>query len=362
MAKMTRTAFNKLTGSKLNTALPAEVTVSGKTVFHAVASVVAPQSNANYTDDELVKLLINNDTDSVHVADARHRITLWKNGIQPPTPTPVPTTPLGSEADISKPYWLGEWSGNVGDSVRNIIKEVGTNTPLLVMYNIPGRDNGNYSAGGLKTAQQYYDWAGAIAAAIGTSKAIVILEPDAVGLSQSLSESAKTERYNMLQGAIDALKSKPNVKVYIDSSIWSGVDKSVEMLKKFKGLDGFACNVSGYLDMGRCGDYAIPVHEKTGLNYVIDTSRNGNGAPHGPDKWCNQTDTKVGTTPTMNPAIVGCDALLWVKVPGESDGLGINDDGTKPRTDVPSAGTMWPEFRDAIYSGDWTAFKAKYKV
>ncbi len=107
--------------------------------------------------------------------------------------------------------------------------------------------------------------------------------------------------------------------------------------------------------------YASAVSSKTGLPFVIDTSRNGNGNPHAP-AWCNVTDTKVGLVPTTTTNIAKCDAFLWVKVPGESDGLGINDDGSHPRSDVPSAGTYWPEFHDAIYSDDWAAFKKKYNV
>jgi endoglucanase len=246
-------------------------------------------------------------------------------------------------------------------STEDKVVESPTSQNLFVLYNIPGRDNGNYSAGGLKSAQEYYDWVGKIADAIGTSTAIVILEPDALGLSRSLSDQQKTERYAMLNGAIKALKAKPNVVVYVDSSIWAGVDDSVNLLKKLTGMDGFSVNVSGYDDMGKCRDYGTLVAEKTGLRYVIDTSRNGNGNPR-PGKWCNVTDTKVGLLPTFNTGAVHCDAYLWVKVPGESDGLGINDDGSNPRNDVPSAGTMWPEYRDAIYSGNWTAFKTKYRI
>jgi endoglucanase len=165
----------------------------------------------------------------------------------------------------------------------------------------------------------------------------------------------------MLNGAIKALKNKPNVKVYVDSSTWAGVDDSVNLLGKLSGMDGFSCNVSGYNDQGSVLNYASAVANKTGLHFIVDTSRNGNGNPHG-SAWCNVTDTKIGHTNTFTTNVDKCDAFLWVKVPGESDGLGINDDGSHPRNDVPSAGTPWPEYHDAIYSGDWSAFKAKYHI
>ncbi len=227
-------------------------------------------------------------------------------------------------------------------------------------YNIPGRDNGNYSAGGLGSPAEYKTWITGIANGIGSSKAIVVLEPDALGLSRSLSDQKKTERYAMLNDAIKTLKVNSNTKVYVDSSIWAGVDDSVNLLQKLTGMDGFSCNVSGYVGLDICNEYAQAVRARTNLNYIVDTSRNGNGEPH-PGKWCNQTDTKIGTSNAMNP-LTGCDAYLWIKVPGESDGLGINDDGSDPRNDVPRAGESFPDYKTAIYSGDWSTFKAKYNV
>jgi endoglucanase len=48
--------------------------------------------------------------------------------------------------------------------------------------------------------------------------------------------------------------------------------------------------------------------------YVVDTSRNGNGSN---GEWCNPPGRKLGV-----PAQVGggAEMLLWVKVPGDSDG------------------------------------------
>ncbi len=56
-----------------------------------------------------------------------------------------------------------------------------------------------------------------------------------------------------------------------------------------------------------------------GLGAVIDTSRNGNGAP--PDgAWCDPAGRKLGRPPTPSTGEAGIDAYLWVKPPGESDG------------------------------------------
>ncbi|MBO0916302.1 glycoside hydrolase family 6 protein, partial [Streptomyces laculatispora] len=52
---------------------------------------------------------------------------------------------------------------------------------------------------------------------------------------------------------------------------------------------------------------------------VIDTSRNGNGAPKA-GQWCDPEGRALGTAPTTDTGQARIDAYLWVKLPGESDG------------------------------------------
>lgn len=62
-------------------------------------------------------------------------------------------------------------------------------------------------------------------------------------------------------------------------------------------------------------------------HFVIDTSRNGQGAwtqpadhPAGdPQDWCNPPDRGLGYRPTANTGQPLVDAYPWVKIPGESD-------------------------------------------
>ena len=54
-----------------------------------------------------------------------------------------------------------------------------------------------------------------------------------------------------------------------------------------------------------------------GVGYVIDTSRNGNGSN---GQWCNPSGRALGERSVAVNDSTGLDALLWVKLPGESDG------------------------------------------
>lgn len=57
-----------------------------------------------------------------------------------------------------------------------------------------------------------------------------------------------------------------------------------------------------------------------GKHFLIDTSRNGNG-PISAAAICNPRGRALGNLPTTTTGNVLVDALLWVKVPGESDGV-----------------------------------------
>ncbi|MEV4383202.1 glycoside hydrolase family 6 protein [Streptosporangium sp. NPDC049644] len=50
--------------------------------------------------------------------------------------------------------------------------------------------------------------------------------------------------------------------------------------------------------------------------WVIDTSRNGNGSN---GEWCNPAGRKIGMTAQVGGG-GGTEMLLWVKIPGDSDG------------------------------------------
>jgi endoglucanase len=89
-------------------------------------------------------------------------------------------------------------------------------------------------------------------------------------------------------------------------------------------------------------------------HFVIDTSRNGRGAWAAPagvypdaETWCNPPDRGLGLRPTTTTGNELVDALLWIKIPGESDGqcyrgLGGPEDPERGMVD-PAAGQWFPE-------------------
>lgn len=85
---------------------------------------------------------------------------------------------------------------------------------------------------------------------------------------------------------------------------------------------GFPTSIGMLIDTGRngWGGPARPteVSDSTDLNTYVNESRLDR-RPIRSD-WCNQVGAGIGTRPTADPA-PGIDAFIWVKPPGESDGV-----------------------------------------
>jgi endoglucanase len=222
-------------------------------------------------------------------------------------------------------------------------------TALLVLYDIPHRDCGQYSQGGAADGNTYRAWIDGVAAGIGDRLATVVLEPDAVLhlVDGCTPEEFHEERYDLLKGAITKLKSLKNTKVYLDAGNagWGHPDQIFEPLER-AGIDladGFAVNVSNFYSTKDSIAYGKQLSAKVGdKHFVIDTSRNGNGpytAGKADENWCNPPGRELGEPPTTKTADPLVDAYLWVKRPGESDGTCKGG---------PTAGQWWAGYALAL--------------
>jgi endoglucanase len=140
-------------------------------------------------------------------------------------------------------------------------------TPVLVAYNIPFRDCAQFSAGGATNAADYAAWIDGFAKGIGDQPAIVILEPDSLGIipfftpyyaagpewcqpAEADPATAAADRFAMIKAAVARLNQQPGVKVYLDAThaSWLGVGEAAHRLM-LAGIDaaaGFYLNVSNY--------------------------------------------------------------------------------------------------------------------
>ncbi|MFD6497487.1 glycoside hydrolase family 6 protein [Streptomyces sp. NPDC059944] len=243
----------------------------------------------------------------------------------------------------------GEWIGpeNPEQEARGFTEaaEKADRAAVIVLYNIPHRDCGQFSQGGAADGNAYRTWIDGVARGIGDRPATVILEPDAILhlVNQCTPQEFREERYDLLKGAVTQLTSLENTKVYLDAGNagWGHPDQIFEPLRAagVDRADGFAVNVSNFYSTEDSVAYGKRLAAKVGnKHFVIDTSRNGNGPYTGgkPDEnWCNPPGRALGENPTTKTADPLVDAYLWIKRPGESDGTCKGG---------PKAGEWWADY------------------
>ena len=175
------------------------------------------------------------------------------------------------KAVINTPTAVWVTSGSPKEAeqqVRQITQQAaGKKTlPLLVLYNIPFRDCAQYSAGGATSVAEYKAWIDGVVKGIGDRQAMIVLEPDSLGIipwytnidgalewcqpKEADRATAATDRFVMLNYAVDKLTALPNTSVYLDGThnAWLNVGDITDRLIKagVAKADGFFLNASNY--------------------------------------------------------------------------------------------------------------------
>ena len=183
---------------------------------------------------------------------------------------------------------------------------------------------------------------------IGDRKPIVIFEPDGLPHTLSMNKRDVDQRISLMTEGLFILANTCKARIYIDigHSNWLEPEQAGKLLNSIivDRIPGFSVNVSNYRSTAECIRWAERVGEYTERrHFVIDTSRNGNGA-YG-NEWCNPPGRSLGHPPTTDTKHPECDAFLWIKIPGESDGYCNGG---------PRAGKFWPEYAsDLVNNTEW---------
>ncbi|MDP9738051.1 glycoside hydrolase family 6 protein [Curtobacterium sp. 260] len=250
------------------------------------------------------------------------------------------------QIDVIADQPVATWLTNPSESVtRQVVRRVVRNaeqqhrTPVFVLYAIPDRDCGSYSAGG--TAEDaYLPWVRSAVRAMAGSHAVVLVEPDSIAQIH-VCERLGRERLRLLDRAVDELAGH-GLTVYLDGGNEDRVPVT-EMARWLRaaGVDrtqGFATNVSNFYRVDTERAYADRLADAIGgdPHFVIDVSRNGQGWR---GTWCNPEGAGLGQAPHVTAGSTRLDALLWVKTPGLSDGTCNGG---------PAAGQWWESYALAL--------------
>jgi endoglucanase len=163
---------------------------------------------------------------------------------------------------VPQAVWLtGGTPSQVNATVTSTLQEANEERalPVLVLYNIPGRDCGSYSVGGAENTTDYETWIDAVAAAIGSQKVLIVLEPDSLAdlpsdcgynPTQVNVPQATADRYTQINYAVTTLEAGSQTLVYIDAgnSHWQAVPIMAARLAQagIQQAQGFFTNVSNY--------------------------------------------------------------------------------------------------------------------
>lgn len=185
--------------------------------------------------------------------------------------------------------------------------------PVLVAYNIPGRDCSQYSAGGAPSDAAYQQWIDSLARGLGHGKAVVILEPDALanlpsdcGAAYQAANPQVTDATREADVAygVTTLEKDPNAAVYIDSghSAWQSVGAISQALiaAGVQQAQGFFLNVSNYQYAGNNVDYGRWVSDCIAYGTVVNPD-DDNLANDCPNQYWNGGPATNWTGTALSP-------------------------------------------------------------
>lgn len=265
---------------------------------------------------------------SVFYVDPATQVARWVAANQSDSRMPVIRDRIASVAQAR--WFTQNNTSTVAGEVSNFVGAAAAagKIPILVVYNIPNRDCGGPSGGGLSDHVAYRAWVDQVAAGLQNRPATIILEPDVLPIMSScLTASQQAETRASMAYAGKRLKAgSSQARVYFDigHSAWLPASEAASRLVASdiaNSADGISTNVSNMQTTSAEVSYAKQVIAATGisrLQAVIDTSRNGNG-PLGGD-WCDPPGRAIGIPSTNATGDAKIDAFLWVKLPGEADG------------------------------------------
>jgi endoglucanase len=178
-----------------------------------------------------------------------------------------------------------------------------------------------------------------MARGIGTGRAVVILEADAIPELDCMSAAGQQTTLSLLGYAVRRLGSNPGTAVYLDAGNrrWQPPEVIAGRLRRagIASARGFSLNVSNFDWTASEEAYGNRISALVGgKHFVVDTSRNGRG-PAPSSQWCNPSGRGLGRPATSATGDPLADALYWIKAPGESDGQCNGG---------PAAGVWWPQY------------------
>ncbi|KAG7384644.1 hypothetical protein PHYBOEH_009360 [Phytophthora boehmeriae] len=268
---------------------------------------------------------------------------------------------LASALETMEQYSIAAWyTDRLSDSDRStmlssLTSECSEDSRMTIaVYGIPDKDcnAGLSSSGTVQSTSDYESFLKELTDAVGSRKVLYIVEPDAVGLLANDGCGASAGYLDNLKIAVAALSANSNAQLYVDVGYWLLADSTnaaavatiINELKASGALKGITINTSNYRSTDEVTTYCTNFQTAMGstdMTCIIDTSRNYNGSPS--SDWCNVKAAGIGKPPTSETGIANLDYFMWIKPPGESDGVCTDTSYSSESLTGVSAGSFYQE-------------------
>jgi endoglucanase len=242
---------------------------------------------------------------------------------------------------------------------RAAAEEPGT-VPLLATYRIT---QGACKRGGTPDTpdqqQAYHDFIQGFAEGIGSYRAVLFLEEDALITTPCLSAQALAVRMAELNDAINILTTTcPHLVIYLDAGAADALHANIaaNLLERagVSKIEGFFLNSTHYdwtLNEIRYGEQISRM--TGGKHFVVNTGDAGRGplrprniVKQGLEVLCNPVGRGLGPKPTTDTGYPNVDMFAWTSNPGESGGQCNAPGYSLPG--APATGVFWPKYGEML--------------
>jgi endoglucanase len=230
---------------------------------------------------------------------------------------------------------------------RAQVEQPGT-IPMLTTYRIV---DGACKTHGDSPAREasYERFIDGLAQGIGTYRAVLFLEQDALITTPCLSRHGLAVRMAELNYAINTLKAHcPHLVIYLDAGAADAVPAKpmAKLLLRagVKKIQGFFLDATHFDWTSKEIRFGEEISRLTGgKHFVVSTGESGRGplvpanrVKDGNEVLCNPPGRGLGPKPTTDTGYPNVDAFAWLDNPGGSSG--------PCRPGAPQAGAYWPAY------------------
>ena len=254
-----------------------------------------------------------------------------------------------------------QWVPNIAVAVgRYLTRAAATapgTVPLLATYRlVHGHCGRNGSGDTLAEQRSYHDFITGLSQGIGSYRAVLFLEMDALITSPCLNRLGLAARLNELSDAVNILSAaNPHLMVYLDAGAADAlqVANAASLLKRagVAKIQGFVLNTTHFDWTKNEITYGNRISKLIGgKHFVVNTGTNGRGPlrPHdivknGMEVLCNPKGRGLGPRPTTRTGYASVDMFAWTTNPGESGGQ-CRDQPDLQMQGAPPTGQYWPAY------------------